>query len=492
MTNTIPASSTNLNHLLPITKSQYLLYLACAPEFWYAKHYPEDNITPDVQVLHILRQGNAIDLLARSYFQTSTDLQVDHQCNFKTDRLLARADVLLTDTRSGTKTLIEVKSATSVKPEYIDDLAFQIIAAEAVGVQVDYLGVLHVNNAYVYSGELDIQSYFAYQDVTTEVQSRLVETRSRIEAAILYLHQAEPIMHIHEYCGQKLSCPALQRQYPTLPAYTVFNISRISARKLQDLLTNGCIDIQQVPTSFQLADKQRRQVDIAQSGRCHIHHQGIQEALDGLQFPLYFLDYETSNYGIPSYVGIKPYQQMVVQWSLHVLYADDQEPLHLDFLSDGTDHPALHFAYALQAAIPNDGGSVLVWNKLFEMTRNRELGQMYPEYELFFTDINARVYDLMDVFQKQYYVHPGFQGSCSIKHLLPILAPHLSYSNLEISHGMLASIRWFEMVTGLIPETEKAQVRQHLLQYCELDTLAMVEIYRALRHTLVVVQLDEN
>ncbi len=220
---------------------------------------------------------------------------------------------------------------------------------------------------------------------------------------------------------------------------------------------------------------------MAQTGKPHICQESIQQALGNLQFPLYFLDYETLQYGIPQYDGIKPYQQMVFQWSLHKLYEAGGEAAHVEFLSDGTDHPALEFAQALHNAIPQDAGTVLVWNKSFEMTRNKELGQMYPHFEPFFTDLNERVFDLMEIFQQQHFVHPEFRGSCSIKNVLPVLAPHLSYADLEINRGMLASIRWFELITGKIPEPEKDSVLENMRQYCKLDTLAMVEVYNYLR-----------
>jgi hypothetical protein len=172
---------------------------------------------------------------------------------------------------------------------------------------------------------------------------------------------------------------------------------------------------------------------------------------------------------------------MVFQWSLHVVFEAGGGAVHLEFLSDGTDHPALEFAQALHNAIPPDGGTVLVWNKSFEMARNRELSQMYPHFESFFTDLNDRVYDLMEIFQQHHFVHPEFKGSSSIKNILPVLAPHLSYANLEINHGMLASIRWFELITGKIPASEKDSVLKNMRQYCKLDTLAMVEVYNYLQ-----------
>jgi len=472
-----------LQNLLPITKSDYQQYLACPPEYWLLKHQPElFDGAPDVEMLHILRQGNEIESLARDYFKAKDDIRIEFQCIYKSARLYARADIVLTEIHTGIKTLIEVKSGTSVKAEYLDDLAFQVIAAESVGVRMNRIAVLHVNKEYIRSNEIDIDAFFTFKDISTDVIARIPQTRINIEAAIMYLEQNEPVMQLHEHCGQKLDCPAFKRNHPNLPDYSVFNISRIGQPKLRELLMNGIVDILDVPRQFELSEKQRLQVDIAQAGIPYICHQCIKEALDGLQYPLYFLDYETLQYGIPLYDDIAPYQQMVFQWSLHILYEDSLEPEHLDFLSDGSGHPAFEFVKAMHDAIPNDGGSVLVWNKSFEMTRNKELAQMFPKYESFFMDINERVFDLMEIFQKQHFVHPAFRGSYSIKQVMPVLVPQLTYADLEINHGMLASIRWFELVTGQIPELEKEHLLRNLREYCKLDTLAMLEIYRFLRN----------
>jgi hypothetical protein len=478
-------SERTIQALLPITKSEYLQYLACAPEFWYSKHCPDDfSGAPDEESLHIMQQGYAIEALARTYFKPSKNLTVEFQRNFRSDKLLARADIVLTDQRTGIKTLIEVKSGTEVKPEYLDDLAFQVIAASAVGMRMDRVGVLHVDGDYVRSGTIDPQKFFVFEDVTDAVKALVPETRKNIEAAIIYLAKEEPVMHLHEYCGQKLDCPALQRQHPKLPEYSVFNINRIHPAKLRTLLEKSLVDIHHVPKDFNLSEKQRLQVQVAQSGKPHICQGSIQQALGSLQFPLYFLDYETLQYGIPQFDGIKPYQQMVFQWSLHVMHEADGGAVHVEFLSDGTEQPAMEFAQTLYEAIPQNGGTVLVWNKSFEMARNRELAQMYPQFEAFFTDLNERVFDLMEIFQQQHFVHPEFKGSCSIKNILPVLAPHLSYADLEINHGMLASIRWFELITGKIPVSEKARVLDCMRQYCKLDTLAMVEVYNYLRSAI--------
>lgn len=478
-------NSSHISQLLPITKSDYLLFLSCKHEFWLTKHHPEVYASvPDPGALHIMQQGNEIERIARNYFCSTDNQKVSFQRVYESEHVYARADIVITNVANNETDLIEVKSGTSVKDEYIDDLAFQYIAAQETGISFARVGVLYVNKDYVYSPPLQAHRFLKYEDVTKQVLDRLDITREHIRTALIWLQQTEPVMAIHEYCNKKLDCPALQRYHPNLPDYTVFNISHIKANKLQPLLTSGIVDIRSVPDDFKLSDKQKLQVQVAKRGEPRINRQAITESLEALQYPLYFLDYESLAYGIPLYAGIRPYQQMVFQWSMHTLYDDCREPSHDEFLSDGSGHPSYEFAKALQQAIPDDGGTVVVWNKGFETGRNKELAAMYPEFSEFMHGINNRVFDLMEVFQQQHYSHPADKGSYSIKQILPILAPHLTYANLDISYGQLASIRWFEMATNKANPEDMPKILDDLRKYCCLDTLAMVEIYKALRNVV--------
>ncbi|MCC6414083.1 MAG: DUF2779 domain-containing protein [Saprospiraceae bacterium] len=464
---------------LPITKSNFLLYLACPPEFWYNKHRPElFTAPPGEEDLFTMRQGQAVEALARNWFKPSVTLQIEYQTVFQTDTLYARADVVLTNPQTGERTLVEIKSGTKVTDEYLYDLAFQCHVARENGILFDRVALLHIDNTYVRRGGLDIERLFVFADVTRQVGAMRDGTTMLIRHALDYLSKPAPTVRLHECCGKKLACPVVQMMHPGLPHYTVFHISRIDKKVLIDCLQQGIVDIKHVPETLKLSEKQRLQVRIAQSGEPHIETERIRASLNTLRYPLYFLDYETLAYAIPLYDALAPYQQMTFQWSLHIVREAGAEPEHLGFLSDGSDHPALHFVEALRAAIPPDGGSVVVWNKSFEVARNKELAAMSPQHADFLLDLNNRVYDLMEIFQKQDYAHPAFKGSYSIKNVLPVLAPHLSYEGLPIHHGMLASIHWHKLATGDLTEAERLQVMDNLRRYCGLDTLAMVEVWR--------------
>jgi len=242
--------------------------------------------------------------------------------------------------------------------------------------------------------------------------------------------------------------------------------------------------VQAVPVDYPLSDKQSLQVQVAQSGEVLIDKEAIREQLDNLTYPLYFLDYETFNFAIPNYPGYKPYQQVPFQYSLHIVHEPAGELQHKEFLSFSKVDPAKELAEALSKDIAPDGGSIIVWNKGFECGRNKEMAERYPAYAGFLKDVNSRVYDLMEIFSKQLYVDPAFKGSASIKAVLPVLCPDLSYKELEVQNGGMAMAAWYQIMRGEKPDSETPRTRESLLKYCELDTLAMVEVWRALQRKL--------
>jgi hypothetical protein len=126
-------------------------------------------------------------------------------------------------------------------------------------------------------------------------------------------------------------------------------------------------------------------------------------------------------------------------------------------------------------------GSVIVWNKAFEMTMNKEMAKIHPQFAEFLDQLNQRVYDLGDVINQGYYLHPGFKGSWSIKNVLPVLVPELSYKELEINKGEQASVTWLKICFGQLSESEKSRLFESMLCYCKMDTIAMVEIFKVLR-----------
>jgi hypothetical protein len=130
----------------------------------------------------------------------------------------------------------------------------------------------------------------------------------------------------------------------------------------------------------------------------------------------------------------------------------------------------------IQADI-GQSGSLITWHVSFEKKQNKELSKMFPDYSEFFDNINERIVDLEDVF-KTPYVDVRFDGSTSIKKLLPVVCQELNYKDLGVQDGAAAMEAWQRMILAVGHESD--MIAKDLLEYCEWDTFAMVNIYRFL------------
>jgi hypothetical protein len=433
---------------------------------------------------HLRQQGYAVQKLARTLdrFRPCEGVVFDFERPFQTADLYARCDIVATDQITGAVDIYEIKAAGSVKEDHYDDVAFQRLTAERAGFSVRRCFVITMNGEYVRRGNIDPQEIFVVTDVTDAVEARMDATAREAKEAVGYLKKV-PTPSLEEYClDKKLDCEFIKLHFPTLPEYTVFDIAFLKHDKRRSLLARGVIAITDVPEDFPLSTKQRIQVSAAKSGQTVIDHDGISQRINSWEYPLHFLDYETFSYAIPQFDGVRPFQQMCFQYSLHTIDYPGAEMRHNYFLSHGDDDPPRTMAASLREAMSDGIGSVFVWYESFEKTRNSEMAEMFPEYAEFFEEVNERTVDLMKIFSESLYVDPGFKGRSSIKKVLPVVVPEMSYASLGIGDGMTATISWYRAVKWEAMDADTRQkIFDDLEKYCELDTLAMVEIFNKLR-----------
>jgi len=468
-----------------LTKTAYLNYLKCPQEFWLEYHQPALFKEPEtLEYEHLRQQGYAVQQLVKQLkqFQPSVGQSVDFERTFQTADLYARSDVVVTHDENGIADIYEIKSSASVKDEHYDDVAFQKMVAEHSGAAIGRCHVITLNGEYVRRGPIDVAQLFTITDVTDLVAGRMTATEQQTRDAIAYI-DSDPVPSLVDYCAEnKLDCRFIKLHFPGLPEYTVFDISYLKHDKRRQLLIDGIIDIKDVPNDFPLSPKQQKQVAAAKSGETVIDREEIVKRIESWQYPLHFLDYETFSYAIPQFDGVRPFQQMCFQYSLHTIDEPGREPRHSYFLSKGEDDPPHALAARLCQDLSGGIGTVFVWYEAFEKTRNTEMAMMFPEFAAFFEEVNAHTYDLMKIFTDNLYIHPEFKGRSSIKKVLPVLRPDLSYKDLGISDGMTASIMWFRAATwDTLDANERQQIFDNLEEYCKLDTLAMVEIFSELK-----------
>ena len=177
---------------------------------------------------------------------------------------------------------------------------------------------------------------------------------------------------------------------------------------------------------------------------------------------------------------MRPYQQVPFQWSLHRVDPHGRVR-HREFLADGRSDPRPAFARTLLAALRHRHAPILVWSR-FESSRLAELAAALPEHAADIAAVRARLLDLHPIV-RGHVGHPDFGGSFSLKAVAPVLAPEIAYDDLDGVHdGGEASTALVRLALGAFESAaEEAAIRRALLEYCGRDTLALLELHRALR-----------
>ena len=460
-----------------LTKTDFLQYLHCPKSLWLLKREPEKYPQGDSTAFDgkLARDGYAIERYVRLYFR-SEGRTVKFQQAFETeDGLYARADAVEW-TAKGETVLHEIKSSTWVKDDHIGDACFQKICAERAGQRIDRVSLVHLNGDYVREGEVDPGKLLVFADITGDVDEIEDETTDEIGNALEFL-ASEIDRHgcaCLEY-SRGSHCETFALFNPGVPEPSIYSLPRLSAGKREELVSRGIFSLGDIPDDFDLTEPQSLVVQSALSGKPQINAEAIGAFLSELVFPLHFLDYETFASAVPLVAGARPHRHFPVQYSLHILEKDGTLT-HREYL-EREAHMPLRLVEQLQADIGHRG-SIVSWHASFEMTRNREMAATYPNKAEFLNDLNDRTVDLEDVFKRD-YVDARFDGSTSIKNVLPVLCPELDYSDLDVQDGSSAMAEWERMINAEPDEAE--EIAQALLLYCERDTRALVEVHAFLR-----------
>ena len=352
------------------------------------------------------------------------------------------------------------------------------IAFERSDIIIERIYIIHTNGDYVRETEIDPHKLLKKIDITKTIHDLYNETEVEINNALKLL-QEKTIEENGCPCFRKTKsnhCDAFEYFNGKLPEQSVWEIGNLREKKLCVLLDRNIQKIENITEDIELNDRKRRQVQSVIQKRPIIDEKKIQTMLAEMTFPLFFFDYEAASSAVPKIIGTRPWQQIPFQFSLHILTADGTLT-HKEYLNE-TLSGAEGVIQTLCEMIDTNS-SVVSWHASYEKTINKEMAKMYPQYTEKLQDINDRTFDLEDIF-KEAYTDAAFHGSTSIKKVLPVLCPDLSYKDLSIQDGTQAMEQWFTM-TATQDETARSAIKNSLLEYCKLDTLAMVEIYNVIK-----------
>ena len=491
-----------------LSKSRYCEFRQCPRAAWLRLHRPE-ILKESEDALARMRTGNEVGDLARGLFgpyvnvtvrtedaldlaamveETRREMEkgtpVICEASFSHDGLYCAVDLLRREDTGWA--VYEVKSSTSPdSPRYLDDVSYQRYVLEKCGVKVTGVYLVCLESTYVYDGSLDIHRLFRITDMTEAAAAKAREVEEQILLAREILSSdVEPEIDLSEACLKDGGCPCWGHCAEHVCSPSVFDLYRLAGKKKMQYYHDGLSSFAALrKAGVKLNEKQDRQIAYAlEDMGDHTEPEKIRGFLEGLRYPLYFLDFETFAPAVPRFFGTKPYTQVPFQYSLHVIRAEGEEPEHLEFLAEPEGDPRRALAERLCRDIPM-GACVTAYNKSFECGRIGELAELYPDLREHLLDIQGNISDLLIPFQSGWYYNRAMGGSFSIKSVLPALYPNdpdLDYHNLEdVHHGGEAS-EAFAGMAEMEPE-ERARIRKNLLRYCGLDTYAMVKVWEKLR-----------
>ena len=486
------------SHLL--SKSSFIRGVQCEKHLYlYKYHYNEMDQLSEMQKA-IFKRGTDVGKLAQQLFPKGIDAspksqfeydkavvetkklidqnqKVIYEASFNFSDVLAVADILFNE-KSGLK-IYEVKSSTSISETYIRDAALQYWVISNSGYRVKDFSITYINNQYIRKGNLDINELFVTESVLKLILPLQKWVEENVERFKKVLNKKTiPKIDIGEHCYDPYTCGFYEYCRKHIPDNSIFDLSGVHLNKKYDLYREGIIKLEDIPDDAKLSQTAKLQVEVYKSKKDIVDKKAIKEFLSDLSYPLYFMDFETFQPAVPMFDNSKPYMQIPFQYSLHYKKNKKSSVEHYEFLAETGNDPRKKFIENLLRDTKGEG-DILTYNKSFEVLRLKEIAEAFPKYKKQIEERINRVKDLMLPFQKKYYYSYKMQGSYSIKYVLPALIPELNYKDLEINEGGLASIA-FE---SLFYETDLmriADTRTNLLEYCKLDTLAMVKLLEKL------------
>lgn len=475
-----------------LSKSRLLSFRQCKKKL-YLETFRKDLIEITTEQQKIFNTGHEVGELAQTFYpngiligndfelnkaieETNThlanpDIETLFEATFEYQGVLVRTDLLH---KSNKGFLIqEVKSSTSVKDIYIEDCAIQKWVIEGVGYTVHDVQLSHINNQFIYEKLGNYEGIFLHPSLTSKIEDIQSYIGGWVDEAFKVIEsKTEPEILPGEQCNTPYLCPFIDYCDPVTTDFPVENLPN-GTRTAIALRNEGIVDIRDIPVDRLSSENQERVRRVTVSRAYELEAAARLEMLD-LSYPRYYIDFESINYAIPRWLGVRPYQQICFQWSCHIEHSFD-EITHVEFLDTTGDDPSYAFIQSLIEAVGEEG-AILVYHAGFENTRLKELAKRFPEYKDAITNILARVVDLLPIARKFYY-HPDMKGSWSIKNVLPTIAPELNYKDLEeVQNGGGAQDAYIEATNPNTTLERNNILEKNLIEYCKLDTWAMVKI----------------
>jgi predicted RecB family nuclease len=484
-----------------ISKTKFIAGVQCPKRLYLLVHEPELASQSDGSGESVIEQGREVGLLARQLFPGGVEANASggldaairntrelvanpgvpaiFEGTFEHNDVVVKTDILQRRKENHWR-LVEVKSTADQKEHHSEDVAIQSYVLSHSGLELASVWLAHINRSYVLTGTtVDPRQFFVFRNLTTRTQNLQPELKLRLREQFRILAMPQPPdVPTGPHCINPFVCEFFYHCNHPKPDDYIGYLPRLDANAMRRLEEMGVESVHDIPADFELSEIQRRACTALQTQQPWFSTD-LKNEIESLNYPLYFMDFETVNPAIPRFPGMHPYDHVPFQWSVHVQPGPGAATEHYEFLAvDGSD-PRHAFISSLCKAV-GESGTIVVYNEQFESQRLWDLAGWLPEYTQRIRDIQRRLWDLLPVVRNHVY-HPAFGGSFSLKAVLPALVPDMTYEGMEVPNGQAAGLAWEQMIGGKATEPERTAMRKALLAYCGQDTLALVRLLEALQ-----------
>ena len=389
------------SHLL--SKSSFIRGVQCEKQLYlYKYHYNQMDKLSDMQKA-IFKRGTDVGKLAQQLFPNGIDAspksqfeyekavlvtkglieekqKVIYEASFNFSDVLSVADIVVNE-KSGLK-IFEVKSSTSISETYIRDAALQYWVISNCGYKIKDFSITYINNQYIRKGVIELDKYFIIESVLEHIlplQKWVEENVKRFK--IVLSKRIIPKIDIGEHCYDPYICGFFEYCRKHIPENSVFDLSGVHLTKKYDLYRSGIIKLEDIPDDAGLSKNAKLQVDVYKSKKDLIDKKAIKEFLSDLNYPIYFMDFESFQPAVPMFDNSRPYQQIPFQYSLHFKKNKKSKVEHFEFLADTGTEPRIKFIENLLRDTKGEG-DILAYNKSFEILRLKEIADAFPKYKI--------------------------------------------------------------------------------------------------------------
>lgn len=456
-----------------LSKSRIQSGRQCHKRLWLEIHQP-DAVQWDGAARARLDEGTAFGELARDLLGGGLLIDADHwhvpealaktrdalahpcedtprlfEAAFEFDDVRVRVDALERGAESDT--LIEVKSSTRAKEEYVWDCAIQTWVLRGAGRPVRKIALALVNKEFLYTRPGDYDGLLVVEDITPQVETLLPRIAGIVAQLKAVAAGPAPATATGAHCHAPYACPLIAHCRANEPS----------------------------PSEHHAELRPRGETLVEQwHAKGHVDRRDVHDAL---AWPRFYLGFETIRPVIPRWPGTRPFERLPFQFSCHV-ENEAGELRHEAFIDLSGNLPLASLTDHLIDVLGDDG-PILVWNRSSAANCIRALIKRLPDKGEALLRIADRLLDLQSIFHENHH-HCDTRGSWSTKPVLPTLASDLGYGDLEAGDGSAAQHACLEAIAPATTAPRREELRRHRLACCERSTLALVQLARWRREAL--------